>query len=183
MTLKYKNLTFFPVEKKHEALILQWLDRPHVREFFKGDGLQNTIDDLQKFVAKQNHRFDSWISYCDGDPFGYLMTSIVKESEANDPNSPLAKWIELGKKMITLDLLIGEEKYLGKGLAPQMIKEFLLDKFPDTSIVFIDPEQANTKAIHVYEKAGFEKLEQFIASWNPVPHWLMRMKIKNLKKS
>ena len=61
-----------------------------------------------------------------------------------------------------------------------MIQEFLLDKFSHVTEVFIDPEAANSKAIHVYKKAGFKKLEQFIAEWHPVPHWLMYLKMNNL---
>ena len=79
--------------------------------------------------------------------------------------------------MITLDLLIGPEEYLGKGLSASMINQFLSDHYHNTDTVFIDPECTNTKAIHVYKKAGFEKLDQFIASWHPVPHWLMRLKL------
>jgi RimJ/RimL family protein N-acetyltransferase len=172
------NLTFSIANVSHEALILKWLGKPHVNEFFHGEGLKNTISSLKKFVNKQDSPFDAWIAFCDDEPFGYLMTSTVKDSQANDQNDPLAKWIEPGKKMITLDLLIGEEKYLGKGLATPMIKTFLQEKFPKVSIVFIDPECSNTKAIHAYKKAGFKKIDEFIASWNPVPHWLMIIKIK-----
>ncbi len=59
-----------------------------------------------------------------------------------------------------------------------MIQNFLLQKFPDITDVFIDPAERNTKAIHVYEKAGFVKIEQFIPDWCPIPHILMRLKMK-----
>lgn len=176
-----ETLTFSAVEGSHEQIILQWLDKEHVRPHFYGQGLQNTINGLRKFVKGEECLWDCWIAFCNGEPFGFLMTSTVEESEAENPKSNYAKWIEPGRRMITLDLLIGEEKYLGKGLAARMIREFLLDKFFNASIVFIDPEASNTKAIHVYEKAGFEKLEQFTASTPPVPHWMMRLQIEELK--
>ena len=83
--------------------------------------------------------------------------------------------------IIVLDVLIGEEKFLGKGLSHRMILEFLRDKFPHVSKVLIDPEASNTKAIHVYEKAGFKKVEQFIPDYNPTPHWMMHLKMGELK--
>ena len=65
----------------------------------------------------------------------------------------------------------------------EMIREFLQDKFSNVTEVFIDPELENSKAIHIYEKVGFKKLEQFIAPWHLVPHWLMHLEIKNLNRS
>lgn len=74
----------------------------------------------------------------------------------------------------TLDLLIGEEAFLDKGLSTLMVQAFLSNHFPEIQEVFIDPEVANKRAIHVYEKLAFKKLETFIAPWNPVPHYLMK---------
>lgn len=82
--------------------------------------------------------------------------------------------------MSTLDLLIGEEKYLGRGLATGVVKGFIQSVLSDSDIIFIDPEASNTKAIHVYEKVGFKKIDDFIASWHPVPHILMRTYNENL---
>jgi len=46
--------------------------------------------------------------------------------------------------------------------------------------VLIDPEATNTKAIHVYQKVGFKIVEQFIASWHPVPHYQMELDMGKL---
>jgi len=81
--------------------------------------------------------------------------------------------------MRTLDLLIGEEKFLGKGLATPLITEFIEKKLNNSDIIFIDPEKTNSKAIYVYKKSGFEEIDEFIASWNPVPHVLMRLERHN----
>jgi hypothetical protein len=170
------QLTFSSVSPEQESLVLSWLHKPHVNEWFHGTGLQNTIEGLRAFVTNGIPRFDPWIAYCNDKPFAFLLTSDVLESEANYPENPLAKWIEAGKKAITLDLLIGEEIYLGKGLSVPMIQGFLEKVHPDKDLVFIDPEEVNKKAIHVYAKAGFEKIDNFIASWHPVPHLLMRLR-------
>ena len=174
-------LTFSRAEEKYESLILEWLHKPHVNEWYHGQGLQNTIEGLRRFVTGNQPRFDAWIAFCDGKPFGYLMTSVVEENEAHS-DSQYAKWVEPGKKMYTLDLLIGDTEFLGKGLSTPMIKQFIQEILSDADIVFIDPEASNEKAIHVYERAGFEKLEQFVASWHPVSHWLMKLNAKNSKQ-
>lgn len=163
-------LTFKAVTKKDEALVLKWLHKPHVNEFFHGVGLQNTIDGLQRFVDNNCPSWQGWLGFHNNMPFAFLITSVVNIDNAE---SYLLPYIEPNDKSITLDLLIGEESYLGKGLAKKMIETFLQHHFSHIDKVFIDPEEANAKAIHVYEKAGFRKLQQFIASWHPVPHWLL----------
>ncbi len=70
----------------------------------------------------------------------------------------LSKWCSKEGAAITLDLLIGEADYLGKGLSHIVIQEFLLSQFPNVSEVLIDPEATNSHAIHVYEKVGFHHL-------------------------
>ena len=172
------QLSFTPVEAKHEPLILEWLHTPHVNKWYHGQGLKNTIDGLHCFVTGDKPHFEAWIAFCKGEPFGYLMTSKVEETPDLEPH--FAEWVEPGKKMYTLDLLIGDTKFLGKGLATPMIQKFIKEALPEADIVFIDPEASNEKAIHVYECAGFQKLEKFMASWHPVPHWLMRLKLEDL---
>jgi RimJ/RimL family protein N-acetyltransferase len=169
------RLTFTPLKASQQELVLEWLRKPHVNAWFHGPGLQNTIDGIQAFVTNTDKTFDAWMAYCDGTPFAFLMTFGVQDSDADDPELHYAKWVRKGCNGITLDLLIGDENYLRKSLSVPMIKKFISTMHPDAKTVFIDPECANSKAIHVYEKAGFKKLDEFIASWHPVPHVLMRL--------
>ncbi|HEX4044966.1 MAG TPA: GNAT family N-acetyltransferase [Gammaproteobacteria bacterium] len=114
----------------------------------------------------------------DGDkPFVYLLTSNVFKNTAD----AYAKYSELDGLAITLDIFIGDTEYVGKGLASIVIKEFLLSQFSDISEVFIDPEQSNARAAHVYQKVGFCIVGEFIAPWHPVPHHIMKLDMKNLR--
>ena len=176
-----KLLTFTPLLPMQESLIVDWLKKPHVNEWYHGEGLQNTIKGIKVFLSTEPNRFDAWVGYCDGVPISFLMTFTLTEEDMKDPECHQAKWMEVGKKMIGLDLLIGEEKYLGQGLATPLITEFISQIHPDKDIIFIDPETSNSKAIHVYEKAGFKKIDDFIASWHPVPHILMMLKKEGKK--
>lgn len=177
-------LSFFPVKEEHREIIFDWFKKEHVKEFYYGQGLENTLRNLDLFIKGINNNgeysFEHRIAYIGNIPFGFLMTSLV-EGPYN-PDDPIDKWYEEGKETITLDLLIGSEEFLGKGLGHRMIREFLLDKFPHASKVLIDPETSNTKAIHVYEKAGFKKVEQFVPEYDPIPHWMMHLEMKNLER-
>jgi RimJ/RimL family protein N-acetyltransferase len=61
-----------------------------------------------------------------------------------------------------------------------MIQSFLITHFSDVKDVLISPEATNTRAIHVYEKAGFKKVGDFIASWHPVPHHMMHLSMSDI---
>ncbi|CEG56153.1 GNAT family N-acetyltransferase [Legionella fallonii] len=163
------RFTYKPVEKKQQQLVLDWFAQPHINEWLHGDGLNNTIVDLEQFVNKGESWATHWIAYDKERPFAYLITSDVEPS------------IEQPEKVVTLDLFICRLDYIGKGLAVQMIHEFLLSQFPHVSSVLIDPEKSNSRAIHVYKKAGFSIIGEFIASWHPVPHYQMRLEMAELK--
>lgn len=153
--------TFRLAQKSDEKMILRWLGQDYIREWIHGVGLQNTLTGLAMFFQGQIDT-SYWIGYKEKDPFAFLITSPE------------------GGDAVTLDLFICDENYLGKGLAAPMIKTFLIGQFPQMKRVLIDPEKTNARAIHVYEKVGFKIIGEFIASWHPVPHFQMELKMEDL---
>ncbi len=141
--------------------IIRWLDQDHIRQWIHGVGLQNLLKNLDRFFEETSVS-QHWIASERDTPFAYLLTT---------PEGPDA---------ISLDLFICDLNYLGKGLAVPMIQNFLHSQFPHIKEIFIDPEASNTRAIHVYQKAGFKIIGEFIASWHPVPHYKMRVSQEDL---
>ena len=185
-TSKDYRFTFRPVMTSQQALVHEWLKQDYIQEWIHGAGLQNTLTGLTKFVEyyattqkidRTSDLTQHWIGYEGDHPFVYLLTSNVLKEEISE----YAKYRETDGLAITLDIFICDRQYLGKGLATQVIKEFLMSQFSDISEVFIDPEQRNKKAAHVYQKTGFQIVGDFIASWHPVPHYIMKLEMKDLK--
>lgn len=160
---------FKPLSVAQHDLVLGWINQPHIKEWLHGDGLSNTIKDIEQFLNNGEPWATHWIAYDNEVPFAYLITSEIEHSK------------EYPESGITLDLFICRLDYIGKGLSVQMIHEFILSQFSDAKIVLIDPEVSNERAIHVYKKAGFEIIDEFIASWHPVPHYKMKLCIDELK--
>src|SRR5262249_28345069 len=140
---------FRHVEAAERLLVHSWLLQPHVAKWFYGQGLQNTFKHLDDFLAGSSSAL-YWLAFDNDYPFAFLITSYV-----NKPHDQLTKWCSSDGQTITLDMLIGDPSYLGKGYAVQVIQQFLLSQFPIADEVLIDPEATNTKAVHVYQKAGF----------------------------
>lgn len=164
------HFSFKEVKTSEQPLVMDWIHKPHINEWLHGDGLNNTIEDLDDFVKGKYAWATHWLALDDDTPFAYLITSGIEPSDMHP------------KGAVTLDLFIGNLDYLGKGLAVQMIQEFILSQFSDASEIIIDPEQSNVRAVHVYEKAGFQIFDEFIALWHPVPHYKMRLYVENLRK-
>lgn len=172
------NLIFKPADITHRDLIHCWLQQDYIAQWIHGVGLQNTLSGLEKWINypdlnKTTDRTLSltqhWIGYDEDIPFVYLLTSNVDKSSDN----VYAKQAKQTGHAITLDIFIGNTDYLGKGIAATTIQTFLSCHFSDVAEILIDPEKTNTKAIHVYQKAGFSIVDEFIAPWHPVPHYLM----------
>ncbi len=164
------------VDKAYRSLVHGWLAKPHVAKWFYGEGLQNTLNHLDDFLEGSSFA-QYWLAYDKGHPFAFLITSSVCK-----PGDELTKWCTREGVAITLDLLIGDTSYLGKGLSPILIREFLISQFPQATEVLIDPEATNAHAIHVYKKVGFTLLGEFIPSHSPHPHYMMRLDMKKLMK-
>ncbi len=185
-TSKDYRFTYRPVMASQQPLVHEWLKQDYIQEWIHGVGLQNTLTGLTKFIEyyattqkieRTSDITQHWIGYEGDHPFVYLLTSNVLKEEISE----YAKYRETNGLAITLDIFICDGQYLGKGLATQVIKEFLMIQFSDISEVFIDPEQGNKKAVHVYQKTGFQIVGDFIASWHPVPHYIMKLEMKDLK--
>jgi len=181
------NFTFKPPVESQRELIHEWLTQDYISEWIHGQGLQNTLTGLERVFQYQADGIEldrktkitqHWIGYDGERPFVYLLTSNVFKNT----QSEYAKYCEIEGLAITLDIFICEPDYLGKGLAVEIIRQFLLKHFSDVSEVFIDPEKANQRAFHVYQKAGFHVVGEFIAAWHPVPHYIMKLNMKDLLK-
>ncbi len=183
--MKTPNFTFKPAAESQRELIHNWLQQDYIREWIHGQGAQNTLNGLEKFfqaqregkgLDRQTHITQHWIGY-DGDiPIVYFLTTNVLKNTDDD----YAKYCETEGLAITLDMFICDVDYLGKGYAAPLIKQFLINQFSDVTEVFIDPEQRNTRATHIYQKAGFRIIGEFIAAWHPVPHYIMKLYMQNL---
>lgn len=164
------------VKKKDVSLLKKWFQQDYISKYWYGEGLKNTYETIEKFTNQESSIYTLWMAYDKDVAFGYLMTSKVTKEDVL-----YMKHLPEGKKAITLDVLIGNTDYLGKGLSHIMIQRFLLEKYSDVDFVFIDPSLNNSKAIHVYKKAGFQPVVEFKPSWDPtVSHLLMSLSLESI---
>ncbi len=104
-----KKMYFLAVEERSQSIILDWFKKEHVKEFYYGEGLQNTLDNIQLYCQGINNNgryaFEHWIAFLEDEPFGFLITSLI--NGPYDANNNYNRWYIDGKNTFTLDLLIG----------------------------------------------------------------------------
>ena len=163
------SLSFKKATAADKAVIFSWLETPHVREFW--DNSQEHKDDIVNFIEGRqqpsnyfNGKFMYWVAYAGSEPFAMLMT--YQETTADDIETLKLSHFSQTGHTYSLDYMIGNTAYLGKGYGASTLSEFL-DFFRDqvdtkAESFLIDPESDNPRAKHVYEKAGFRYVGDFV---------------------
>ena len=168
-----KTFTFRRAELNDDELISSWFHSSHVSEFW-GEASKN-IRDFRNAMTGVCALFNYWIGQDDTIPFCLLITTDA----TRDTPEHLAPFLPETGEVWTLDVLIGPPEYVGRGIATQMLESFLSHlQHQNRALrtVLIDPEANNSRAIHVYEKAGFQLVSEFVPSdgaFQGKPHVLM----------
>jgi RimJ/RimL family protein N-acetyltransferase len=163
------SINFEKVKSKHLDIIFGWLAESFVQEVW--DNTQAHKDDILNFVNGRREssnycdgKYVYWIASCDGNPFAMLMT--IQETAADQIDD--IKLMHLSKTGHTYGIvyMIGDKNYFGNGYGAKTLSEFMhffrkeFDLSADTFI--IDHACDNPRAKHVYMKAGFEHIAEFI---------------------
>ncbi len=161
------NIHFEKAGPQHQAIIFAWLETPHMKEFW--DNSQEHKDDILNFIQgriQPSHYFNGiityWIGAIENEPYCFILTSEVL---ADNTKGIWKQHLSKTGKTYGIDFGIGNEKYLGQGLAAPTLQSFTeffqsqVDRAADT--FYIDPDENNPRAKHVYEKAGFQLVGDF----------------------
>lgn len=157
----------------HKDMIFKWLDEPHVIEFW--DNCPEHRLDIVNFMEGRKTRspyfngdFDNyyWVGFVNGDPFSMIMTSELIPEDCIKEEAPYVPSLSKIGKSFAIDFMIGNTDYLGKGLATPTLIDFpwffQKEIEPTADTFMIDPAIDNPRAKHVYEKAGFEVIGDYV---------------------
>jgi len=180
------NVRFEKATLHHQKIIFEWLAEPHIQEFW--DNSQDHKDDIINFIhgRKQQYFYGTtvyWIGYINEYPFCFLLTDQILPFQEDLSDAHRTHLSKLGKT-ISLDFGIGNKAFLGKGLAAPTLQTFVAfyhsQVDPKADTFFIDPDEKNPRAQHVYSKAGFQRVGKFTmkeGAFKEQQTWLMVMKL------
>lgn len=129
-------------------LIFDWLNNSHVKQFWYPDSSFSFGEICNKYnkkiIEKKNDMFI--FTYKDKE-IGYLQSYEIFDKAC----------FKQSKRMVGIDLFIGEIAYTYKGIGPLVIKDYIDNHVPKNfEIIGIDPAVSNPSAIHAYQKVGFK---------------------------
>jgi aminoglycoside 6'-N-acetyltransferase len=158
-------IEFRPIVEGDLGLLLDWLHREHVNRWWRGDP---TYDEVVEHYLRSGQ--EHYLIVVDGRPAGMIQTYLV----ADDPEWEAIVGAEPG--LAGVDLLIGEEDLVGRGLGPEVLLAFVRDLVfarPATSACVATVEEANRRSWRAFEKAGFRHVRDVEEEGRP--HRLMRL--------
>lgn len=169
------NISFEKVQPQHIDTIFGWLNEAHIQEYW--DMSQGHRDDILNFVDGRKVKSDYcdglytyWIGFSDGTP--YCMVMALQEKPEYDIPAIKKKHLSKSGHTYSLDYMIGNPDYLGKGLGAKTLEAFTVhlhnEYDPKADTFFIDPDINNPRAKHVYEQAGFQYVGDFMMGGNGV---------------
>ncbi|MDQ2808519.1 MAG: GNAT family N-acetyltransferase [Chloroflexota bacterium] len=134
-------LHFRPLTPDDYPLLLEWLQRPHVKEWWD-DG-----DDTLDKVATHYGDEDDTVRF------------LLIETDAAGAEQPLGyfQYYLEPDGVVGIDQFLADAGRLGQGLGTQAVQLFceLVIAQRNPRRIILDPDPANGRAIRCYEKAGF----------------------------
>jgi aminoglycoside 6'-N-acetyltransferase len=160
-------ITFEPLRPEHLPLVRDWLGREHVRRWWRDRG--ESLGHAEDALAGRDPT-EYFLIVLDGRPVGLIETYLVAD------NPDWGATIGEGEGAAGLDLLIGEEDAVSRGLGPQVLAQFAREVVfarPDTEAVVATVEEPNRRSWRAFEKAGFRHVRD--VEEEGLPHRLMRL--------
>lgn len=151
-----KSFTFRPLAPSDLPMLHQWLQRPHVAEWWSHPC---TIEDVESDylpVALGESTTRAYIVEFDGQPVGFIQAYLV-------PGSGDGWWEqETDPGARGIDQFLCNAEQLNRGLGSAMVAAFtdLLLSDPQVTKVQTDPSPDNQRAIRSYKRAGYEALRE-----------------------
>jgi RimJ/RimL family protein N-acetyltransferase len=146
------KIVFKPLKLIDCQLLHQWLQLAHVRQFWD-DGERKLIQVIKHYMTQGNTK--RFLFYLANNPVGYIQWYTTA------PTSQLMHQAQLSKA-VGIDLFIGNVAYLNKGYSFAILNAFITKYCCSAPYIMVDPAVTNFKAIHIYEKLGFQKYFEFL---------------------
>ncbi len=166
------SVSFRRLQSSDLALLHRWLNAPHVARWWYGDDTSwHGVQEEYTLYIEGREPVDPYLILHDGRPIGYIQTYLISDDEE------YASLVGV-EDSAGVDMFIGEEEYLYRGLGGEILRRFLLEVVfldENVKVCVIGPEPKNVAAIRAYEKAGFRFFKTIQVPGEPEPEHLMRM--------
>ncbi len=155
-------IEFRPLAEEDLAQVEEWLARPHVARWWR-DEIADTLAELRAAIEGRDAS-EQHLILLDGRPIGLIQTYLA----ADHP-----EWeaiVQVGPGVAGVDLFVGEEELIGRGLGPRIIDAFAREivlASDGVDAVIATVEEANRRSWRAFEKAGFRHVRDVVEDGFP----------------
>ena len=163
------TLSFRPMTAEDLRLLHEWQQRPHVKRWWSDRETYEQVVEHYLPAIEGQEPADHFIMLLDERPIGMIETYLVSDYPEYEAV------VGVGAGVAGVDLLIGEEALIGRGLGSEVINRFVEEVVfasPATVACIAGPEVPNIASIRAFEKAGFRREREFLEEGRP--HVLVR---------
>jgi aminoglycoside 6'-N-acetyltransferase len=156
-----QEIQFIPLHPSHFSIVHQWFNKPHVQAFYslRSWTIEEVYKKLMPYVQNEK-QIKSFIIYNKQFPIGYIQSYPVKDHPWENQDLPDS----IIQKAAGLDLFIGEESCLGKGLGCIIINRLIEEQiWPSYQYCLADPDIRNRSSIRLFHQCRFVEHKQIIA--------------------
>lgn len=147
------RIDFQPAQLSDAPQLFAWRQRGHVARWwniFPDDArdLETLERELRDDLALDEH--ESWMITLDERPIGFLQSYNAGRASGD-------WWPNEDESTRGMDLFIGDESLVGRGIGPLVVRAMAARLFVDESVqsLIVDPHPDNTRSVRCFEKAGF----------------------------
>ncbi|MEZ4744344.1 MAG: GNAT family N-acetyltransferase [Bdellovibrionota bacterium] len=148
------NYHFSPLTKSDLYIIENWLQQPHVKQYW--DDGENWKDSYEKHIpVTSSSVVRQFMVFHQDQPIGYIQ--FYWASKVGN-----GWWESCADDIIGIDQYIGIPNLINKGHGAKIISEFIsyLKDNHKISKIITDPRPDNIRAIRCYEKVGFKRVKK-----------------------
>lgn len=148
----------------------EWLQREHVKRWWRDSRTYEETVAYYLPSLRGEDPTDHYVIALDGREVGMIETYLVSDHP---------EWeaiVQQGEGVAGLDLLLGEEDVVGRGVGPEALRVFVRDVVfarPDVRAVVAAVDEENRRSWRAFEKAGFAYVSDVEEEGRP--HRLMRL--------
>jgi aminoglycoside 6'-N-acetyltransferase len=146
-------LSFSPLKQSDFELFAHWLGKPHVNKWWREPATVEHVSKDYGGCTRGDYTTRVYVVQDDKKPIGIIQSFKLEDYPEYDKLFPLPG-------AVSIDYLIGEEDYIGRGYGTRMIKNFIdtevRKQYPGASGVAVSAELENLASLGVLKNAGFE---------------------------
>jgi aminoglycoside 6'-N-acetyltransferase len=157
----FAALTWRPVTEADFPLLADWLARPHVRRWWNHETDAGAIQRDFGPVARREEPAEDLLVFDRDEPIGLVQRSLLTDYPVY--RAELAAIVPVPEQALTLDYLIADAGYTGRGLGAAMVSAVLRQSWtdhPQVAAVIIPVVAANVASWRMLERVGFIRVAE-----------------------